>query len=176
MFPHVIISNRSVGCEQDQENICLDYFRACTSNCGCPWSNVASLLSPKYEVFRCDQNGPPARRSEPDWRAIQPPAHFHRHPLCRGSAAYLFSALPQSFSSSSSSFVLGLGSMRFAGWQKDEWRKQADGSFARSPKNGRGRRRERLKQGAQVGRPSTGLGQVLSTRVIHPCQRRWPIT
>ena len=23
---------------------------------------------PKYEVFCCDQNGPPARRSEPDWR------------------------------------------------------------------------------------------------------------
>jgi hypothetical protein len=28
----------------------------------------ASVLSPKYEVFCCDQNGPPARRSEPDWR------------------------------------------------------------------------------------------------------------
>jgi hypothetical protein len=28
----------------------------------------SSVLSPKYEVFRCDQNGPPARRSEPDWR------------------------------------------------------------------------------------------------------------
>src|SRR6202047_2060512 len=26
------------------------------------------VLSPKYEVFCCDQNGPPARRSEPDWR------------------------------------------------------------------------------------------------------------
>src|SRR6202790_4861912 len=30
--------------------------------------NRASVLSPKYEVFCCDQNGPPARRSEPDWR------------------------------------------------------------------------------------------------------------
>src|SRR6202035_5838775 len=28
----------------------------------------ASVLSPKYEVFCCDQNGPPARRSEPDGR------------------------------------------------------------------------------------------------------------
>src|ERR1700722_8839908 len=28
----------------------------------------ASVLSPKYEVFCCDQNGPPARRSETDWR------------------------------------------------------------------------------------------------------------
>ena len=28
----------------------------------------ASVLSPKYDVFCCDQNGPPARRSEPDWR------------------------------------------------------------------------------------------------------------
>jgi hypothetical protein len=27
-----------------------------------------SVLSPKHEVFCCDQNGPPARRSEPDWR------------------------------------------------------------------------------------------------------------
>src|SRR6202023_2377534 len=27
-----------------------------------------SVLSPKYEVFCCDQNGPPARRYEPDWR------------------------------------------------------------------------------------------------------------
>src|ERR1700752_385137 len=25
---------------------------------------VASVLSPKYEVFCCDQNGPPARREE----------------------------------------------------------------------------------------------------------------
>src|SRR3984893_9011599 len=31
------------------------------------WSNT-SVLSSKYEVFCCDQNGPPARRSEPDWR------------------------------------------------------------------------------------------------------------
>jgi hypothetical protein len=28
----------------------------------------SSVLSPKYEVFCCDQNGLPARRSEPDWR------------------------------------------------------------------------------------------------------------
>jgi hypothetical protein len=29
------------------------------------WSrSVASVLSPKYEVFCCDQNGPPARREE----------------------------------------------------------------------------------------------------------------
>jgi hypothetical protein len=28
----------------------------------------ASVLSPKYEVFCCDQNEPPARRSEPDRR------------------------------------------------------------------------------------------------------------
>src|ERR1700722_19152156 len=28
---------------------------------------MPSALSPKYEVFCCDQNGPPARRSEPDW-------------------------------------------------------------------------------------------------------------
>src|SRR6266404_2021593 len=27
-----------------------------------------SVLSPKYEVFCCDQNGPPAKRSEPDGR------------------------------------------------------------------------------------------------------------
>src|ERR1700722_13045014 len=32
------------------------------------WQNQTSVLSPKYEVFCCDQNGPPARRSEPDWR------------------------------------------------------------------------------------------------------------
>src|SRR5580700_4663986 len=35
------------------------------------WSEsvlAASVLSPKYEVFCCDQNGPPARRSELDWR------------------------------------------------------------------------------------------------------------
>src|SRR6202140_3211745 len=30
--------------------------------------SCSSVLSPKYEVFCCDQNGPPARRSEPDWR------------------------------------------------------------------------------------------------------------
>src|SRR5580704_8003989 len=30
--------------------------------------NRASVLSPKHELFCCDQNGPPARRSEPDWR------------------------------------------------------------------------------------------------------------
>src|SRR6202021_562014 len=29
---------------------------------------LPSVLSPKYEVFCCDQNGPPRRRSEPDWR------------------------------------------------------------------------------------------------------------
>ena len=33
-----------------------------------PMNGIASVLSPKYEVFCCDQNGPPARRSEPDWR------------------------------------------------------------------------------------------------------------
>jgi hypothetical protein len=31
-------------------------------------TGMPSVLSPKYEVFCCDQNGPPARRSEPDWR------------------------------------------------------------------------------------------------------------
>jgi hypothetical protein len=31
-------------------------------------ASVTGVLSPKYEVFCCDQNGPPARRSEPDWR------------------------------------------------------------------------------------------------------------
>src|SRR6202795_2798257 len=35
-----------------------------------------SVLSPKYEVFCCDQNGPPARRSEPDWRVEG--AHLER--------------------------------------------------------------------------------------------------
>src|ERR1700748_1520896 len=72
---------------------------------------VASVLSPKYEVFCCDQNGPPARRKEGasrtsltsrrtnqgrykrqtgagrDRRATQPPAHFHRNPLGRGQLA-----------------------------------------------------------------------------------------
>src|ERR1700722_6378557 len=33
-----------------------------------PMNGIASVLSPKYEVFCCDQNGPPARRAEPDWR------------------------------------------------------------------------------------------------------------
>src|SRR6516162_8489561 len=56
------------------------------------------VTTPKH-IFRCDQNGPPARRSEPDWQlegayparyvtdpatAGQPPAHFHRNPLGRG--------------------------------------------------------------------------------------------
>jgi len=38
-------------------------------------------------MFRCDQNGPPARREEGAYlkairnrRATQPPAHFHRNP------------------------------------------------------------------------------------------------
>src|SRR6202040_2688051 len=59
----------------------------------------SSVLSPKYEVFYCDQNGPPARRSEPDWRrgsisepirdrrGTQPPAHFHRNPPGGGRLA-----------------------------------------------------------------------------------------
>jgi hypothetical protein len=50
--------------------------------------------------MHCDQNGPSARRSEPDWRwersisewirdrrATQPPAHFHRNPPGRGQLA-----------------------------------------------------------------------------------------
>src|ERR1700688_2714292 len=31
-------------------------------------SGPSSVLPPKYGVFCCDQNGPPAKRSEPDWR------------------------------------------------------------------------------------------------------------
>src|SRR5271165_3481715 len=30
----------------------------------CGWKVWTSVLSPKYEVFCCDQNGPPARREE----------------------------------------------------------------------------------------------------------------
>jgi hypothetical protein len=33
-----------------------------------PRLDIISVLSPKYEVFCCDHNGPPVRRSEPDWR------------------------------------------------------------------------------------------------------------
>src|ERR1700749_2961674 len=74
-------------------------------------SRNTSVLSPKYAVFCCDQNGPPARRKEGasrtsltsrrtnqgrykrqtgagrDRRATQPPAHFHRNPLGRGQLA-----------------------------------------------------------------------------------------
>ena len=47
-------------------------------------------------VFRCDQNGPPARRKEGAYperyvtdpaAAGQPPAHFHRNPPGRGQLA-----------------------------------------------------------------------------------------
>ena len=47
-------------------------------------------------IFRCDQNGPPARREEGAYleryvtdpaAAGQPPAHFHRNPLGRGQLA-----------------------------------------------------------------------------------------
>jgi len=45
-------------------------------------------------MFRCDQNGPPARREEGAYpkairnrRATQPPAHFHRNPPGRGQLA-----------------------------------------------------------------------------------------
>jgi hypothetical protein len=63
---------------------------------------MASVPSPKSLGLRCVQNGPPARRSEPDWRlagaylnryvtdpagAGQPPAHFQRNPLGRGQLA-----------------------------------------------------------------------------------------
>src|ERR1700750_2379448 len=78
---------------------------------GCFHLDRASVLSPKYEVFCCDQNGPPARRKEgasrtslssrrtnqgrykrqtgagPSRQATQPPAHFHRNPLGRGQLA-----------------------------------------------------------------------------------------
>src|ERR1700748_2086751 len=80
-------------------------------NKNCKESATTSVLSPKYEVFCCDQNGPPARRKEGasrtsltsrrtnqgrykrqtgagrDRRATQPPAHFHRNPLGRGQLA-----------------------------------------------------------------------------------------
>src|SRR5262245_22124165 len=64
---------------------------------------LALMSCPRNKhIFRCDQNGPPARRSEPDWQwegayleryvtdpaaAGQPPAHFHRNPPGRGQLA-----------------------------------------------------------------------------------------
>src|SRR5271165_6849659 len=43
--------------------------RECQTDCAkTSHPHQFSVLSPKYEVFCCDQNGPPARRSEPDWR------------------------------------------------------------------------------------------------------------
>jgi hypothetical protein len=65
-------------------------------------------------ILRCDQNGPPARRSEPDWQlegayleryvtdpaaAGQPPAHFHRNPLGRGQFAVFPSGVRRTRSS-----------------------------------------------------------------------------
>src|ERR1700736_3355246 len=59
-----------------------------------PQDRHISVLFAKWLGFRCDQNGPPARReewsiSEPirDRRATQPPAHFHRNPTGRGQLA-----------------------------------------------------------------------------------------
>jgi hypothetical protein len=49
-----------------------------------------SVLSPKYEVFCCDQSGPPARRSEPDWR--KEGAYLTHSTRCRLLRA--FDALP----------------------------------------------------------------------------------
>ena len=58
------------------------------------FGRTASVLSPKYEVFCCDQNGPPARREEGAYlnryvtdEQRKPPAHFHRNPLGRGQLA-----------------------------------------------------------------------------------------
>ena len=59
------------------------------------WSELVSCPRNKH-IFRCDQNGPPARREEGAYldryvtdpaAAGQPPAHFHRNPLGRGQLA-----------------------------------------------------------------------------------------
>ena len=59
------------------------------------WSELVSCPRNKH-IFRCDQNGPPARREEGAYldryvtdpaAAGQPPAHFHRNPPGRGQLA-----------------------------------------------------------------------------------------
>ena len=62
------------------------------------WKRRGLVSCPRNKhIFRCDQNGPPARRKGGrisrairNRRATQPPAHFHRNPLGRGEGhAYL---------------------------------------------------------------------------------------
>src|ERR1700740_2696877 len=75
------------------EKTCNKYANAPIAPVSCPRNR---------HVFGCDQNGPSARRSEPDWHmegaylngyvtdpavTRQPPAHFHRNPLGRGQLA-----------------------------------------------------------------------------------------
>src|SRR5215831_3433048 len=59
--------------------------------------SLALISCPRNKhIFRCDQNGPPARREEGAYleryvtdpaAAGQPPAHFHRNPPGRGQLA-----------------------------------------------------------------------------------------